>query len=186
MLGSLTRLSAVLLYFVVLISIGVLASRRMNNVRDYFAAGKSLSFWVAAFSARATGESAWLLLGFTGMGAAVGIQAFWVVLGEIIGVNTPALEGVASVDLEGTIFFVSTRSYESSLSTIYRGRFDEGKVSDVELVPGVSRLELGIVNFDAEISPDGTILYFVDGRFSGSSFPDSADLVMAVRSGSMG
>ena len=39
-----------------------------------------------AFSARATGESAWLLLGLTGMGAAMGIHAFWVVVGEVLGV----------------------------------------------------------------------------------------------------
>ena len=84
---DLTRLSAVLLYFSVLIAIGVMASRRMRDVRDYFAAGKRLSYWAASFSARATGESAWLLLGLTGMGAAVGIQAFWVVLGEVLGVG---------------------------------------------------------------------------------------------------
>ena len=32
------------------------------------------------------GESAWLLLGLTGMGYAVGVQAFWVVVGEVLGV----------------------------------------------------------------------------------------------------
>ena len=87
MFDSLSRLSVVLVYFGILIAIGLIAARRMKTVRDYFAAGKNLSFWVAAFSARATGESAWLLLGLTGMGAAVGIQAFWVVLGEVIGVG---------------------------------------------------------------------------------------------------
>ncbi len=86
MSDSLLRLVGILFYFSILVLIGVVASRRMRDVRDYFAAGKKLSFWVAAFSARATGESAWLLLGLTGMAAAVGVQAFWVVLGEIIGV----------------------------------------------------------------------------------------------------
>ncbi|RMG17436.1 MAG: sodium/proline symporter [Deltaproteobacteria bacterium] len=74
------------LYLAVLLLIGLLASRRMRDVRDYFAAGKSLGFLAVAFSARATGESAWLLLGLTGMGAAVGVKAFWVVLGETLGV----------------------------------------------------------------------------------------------------
>ncbi|MDF1838885.1 MAG: sodium/proline symporter, partial [Planctomycetota bacterium] len=54
---------------------------------DYFASGKGLGFFNVAFSARATGESAWLLLGLTGMGYAVGVKAFWVVLGELIGVG---------------------------------------------------------------------------------------------------
>lgn len=74
-------------YLVVLLVIGALASRQMRNVRDYFAAGKRLRYWTVAFSARATGESAWLLLGLTGMGAAVGLQALWVVLGEVVGVS---------------------------------------------------------------------------------------------------
>ena len=46
------------LYLGVLLVIGWLASRRMQDVKDYFAAGKRLGFWSVAFSARATGESA--------------------------------------------------------------------------------------------------------------------------------
>ncbi len=87
MADLIARYGGITLYFGILVAIGIVASRRMRDMRDYFAAGKDLSFWVAAFSARATGESAWLLLGLTGMGAAVGIQAFWVVLGEVLGVG---------------------------------------------------------------------------------------------------
>jgi len=77
----------VISYLAILVVIGIVASRRMKDIRDYFAAGKSLGFLSAAFSARATGESAWLLLGLTGMGAAMGIKAFWVVFGEVLGVS---------------------------------------------------------------------------------------------------
>ncbi|MEM7308082.1 MAG: sodium/proline symporter [Planctomycetota bacterium] len=80
------KLAGILIYFAALLAIGVVASRRTRDAREYFAAGKRLSFWSVAFSARATGESSWLLLGLTGMGAAVGVQAFWVVLGEVLGV----------------------------------------------------------------------------------------------------
>lgn len=73
-------------YFSVLLLLGYLASRRVRTMRDFVIGGKSLGFWVAAFSAQATGESAWLLLGLTGMGALVGFSAYWVVLGEILGV----------------------------------------------------------------------------------------------------
>ena len=69
-----------------LLVIGYLASKRMHTIRDYFASGKNLGFFNVAFSARATGESAWLLIGLTGMGYLVGVQALWVVLGEVIGV----------------------------------------------------------------------------------------------------
>lgn len=59
----------------------------MHSMRDYFAGGKRLHFFNVAFSARATGESAWLLLGLTGMGYAMGVQGFWVVAGELLGVG---------------------------------------------------------------------------------------------------
>ncbi|MCO4773606.1 MAG: sodium/proline symporter [Deltaproteobacteria bacterium] len=81
------RTIGIVLYAAILLGIGVVASRRMKDIRDYYAAGKKLSFWSVAFSARATGESAWLLLGLTGMGAALGVKAFWVVAGEVLGVG---------------------------------------------------------------------------------------------------
>ena len=81
------KLIGVAAYLLVLIGIGVAASRRMRDVKDYYAGGKQLNFWAVAFSARATGESAWLLLGLTGMGAALGLHAFWVVVGEVLGVT---------------------------------------------------------------------------------------------------
>ena len=74
-------------YVLILWVIGAVASRRMKDVRDYFAGGKKLGFLSVAFSSRATGESAWLLLGLTGTGAFLGVKAFWIVLGEIIGVS---------------------------------------------------------------------------------------------------
>jgi sodium/proline symporter len=80
------KLIGVVLYLSVLVFIGALASRRIGDVKDYYVGGKNMGFWAVAFSARATGESAWLLLGLTGMGAVVGIRGFWVVLGELVGV----------------------------------------------------------------------------------------------------
>lgn len=81
------KLAAIAIYAAILLVIGYLASKKMHSIRDYFASGKNLGFFNVAFSARATGESAWLLLGLTGMGYAVGVKAFWVVLGELIGVG---------------------------------------------------------------------------------------------------
>ncbi len=81
------KILAVALYAAVLLLIGYLASKRMKDIRDYFAGGKRLGFINVAFSARATGESAWLLLGLTGLGFAMGVNAFWVVLGEMLGVG---------------------------------------------------------------------------------------------------
>jgi len=53
---------------------------------DYYVGGKKMGFLAVAFSARATGESGWLLIGLTGMGAMAGYSAYWVVVGELLGV----------------------------------------------------------------------------------------------------
>ena len=75
-----------IIYFAILFGIGIVASRRIRSLKDYYLGGKNLGPWVAAFSARATGESGWLILGVTGMGAMMGVSAFWVVIGEVLGV----------------------------------------------------------------------------------------------------
>lgn len=76
------------LYFLVLFLIGIFSSKKIKDIKDYYVGGKKLGYWVVAFSTRATGESAWLLLGLTGLGAIAGVSAYWVVLGELIGVGT--------------------------------------------------------------------------------------------------
>ncbi len=103
--------------------------------------------------------------------------------GELQGINTAALEGVASMDRDGNLFFVSNRSYEKTASTLYRGRFSVGSIASIELVPGVSLAKPGIVNFDAEISADGNTLYFVESQFGFNRQPKTAILLFARRVG---
>lgn len=103
--------------------------------------------------------------------------------GKIEGVNSPALEGVPSLDRDGWLYFVSTRSYEATLSTIYRAKFRNGIATAPELVPGLSPNIPGMVNFDLEISADGTWLVGVDGDLTGGPIPRSADMFLARRTG---
>ena len=81
-----TKIIALSLYVLVLFLIGIVASKRVKNISDYYVGGKNIGYWAVAFSARATGESGWLLIGLTGMGALAGLSAYWVVLGEVLGV----------------------------------------------------------------------------------------------------
>ena len=73
-------------YFLTLFGIGFFAAGRVKNIKDYYVGGKQLGFWIVAFSSRATGSSAWALLGLTGMGAIFGVYAYWVALGTLTGV----------------------------------------------------------------------------------------------------
>ena len=73
-------------YLIILLAIGFWGGRESGDLKGYYVAGKKLPAWVIAFSSNATGESAWLLLGLTGMGYAIGVHAFWIIMGEVLGV----------------------------------------------------------------------------------------------------
>lgn len=77
---------AIVLYFLVLVFIGIFSRKESDSVDGYYAAGKKLRYWIVSFSTNATGESSWLLLGLTGMGYVFGVHALWVMVGEVLGV----------------------------------------------------------------------------------------------------
>ena len=104
-------------------------------------------------------------------------------LGPVGGTNGPSLDGVASLDSNGVFYFVSTRNYAASLSTLYSGPYAAGAVEAAAIVAGVSPQQPGVVNFDAEISGDGATLYFDDGRYTAGGVLQAATLVVADRRG---
>lgn len=81
-----SKVIALVLYILILFIIGAVASRRIKSMSDFYVGGKKMGFLAVAFSARATGESGWLLIGLTGMGAISGLSTYWVVVGEVLGV----------------------------------------------------------------------------------------------------
>ena len=80
-------LAVLLCYLGIMLAIGAWARRSNTSAEGYFLAGRKLPYWVAAFSMNATGESAWLLLGLSGVAYLTGVQALWVTAGETIGVG---------------------------------------------------------------------------------------------------
>jgi sodium/proline symporter len=76
-----TRTQAILLtlitYKVVLVLIGLWASRRTRDDADFFLGGRRLGPVVAAVSASASSSSAWTLLSVSGMACLWGLPALW-------------------------------------------------------------------------------------------------------------
>ena len=67
-------------YLVVILVVGFITYHINKSHKDFFIAGRKLNPWVVAFSERASGESAWLLLGLPGAAFASGLLEFWAVL----------------------------------------------------------------------------------------------------------
>ena len=70
-----------IIYKLVLIGIGLWASRRVHNESDFLLGGRKLGPWVAGLSYAASTSSAWTLLGFTGYVFSEGLSALWMLPG---------------------------------------------------------------------------------------------------------
>jgi len=107
------------IYLLILVGFALWSRQETHTMSGYFIAGKKLPPWVVAFSTNATGESGWLLLGLTGMGYAVGAQAFWVVAGEVVGI------ALAWLLLSRRIKRLSDQSDSITVPDVLAARFDD-------------------------------------------------------------
>ncbi|MCG6187724.1 sodium/proline symporter [Maribellus maritimus] len=73
-------------YIIVLIGIVAYSARRSKTNDDFVLGGKKISGFSLALSERATGESAWLLLGLTGIAYSEGMAAIWIAIGCVSGI----------------------------------------------------------------------------------------------------
>jgi len=72
-------------YFLAVLIVGALTARRSSrSVVDFFLGGRRMGSWVVALSAVASGRSAWLVLGLSGMAYSKGISAVWACVGYIL------------------------------------------------------------------------------------------------------
>ena len=79
-------LFGIITYLIVLLICGITASRMMKGLDDFLLAGRRLGPLSAAISERASGESAWFLLGLPGAAYALGFTEFWSVIGIAFGI----------------------------------------------------------------------------------------------------
>ena len=108
-------------------------------------------------------------------------------VGPINTINTSAVDGVPSMDNAFRFFYISTANYNppSYYDTVYSGSWNGSTVNGSAPVSGLAITTPGFINFDIEVSPDGATLYFNDGDFTGgNSFPDAANIAIAVDTGS--
>lgn len=74
-----------LLYFSILLLIGLLAHRKQTSSADFVMGNRSLSFWLVALSAHASDMSAWLFMGLPMSIFLLGLSQAWIAIGLIVG-----------------------------------------------------------------------------------------------------
>ena len=73
---SIAVLITLVVYQLVLLSVGYWARTRARSTEDYFIGGRRLGPWVAALSYAAGSSSAWSILGVSGIAFSQGLSAF--------------------------------------------------------------------------------------------------------------
>ncbi|MGB7061940.1 MAG: sodium/proline symporter [Candidatus Zixiibacteriota bacterium] len=75
-----------LAYLVLLMIKGSLTFKYNKTIADFVLAGRRLGPWLVSFSERASGESAWLLIGLPGLALVSGFNAIWPAIGCVSGI----------------------------------------------------------------------------------------------------
>ena len=70
-------IAVIAIYFLVLLGIGVWASKKIKTAEDYLVAGRSLGFWVFVLLMIGTVCSGMSLLGVSGLGYRAGWPTMW-------------------------------------------------------------------------------------------------------------
>lgn len=79
-------LLVMIIYLILMVGIGVLYSKRNNDVSDFYLGGRKLGPIVTAMSAEASDMSSWLLMGLPGVAYLSGCaEAGWTAIGLAIG-----------------------------------------------------------------------------------------------------
>lgn len=78
-------LSAFLLYFAILLAIGIICHTKQRSSADFVMGSRSLNFWLVALSAHASDMSAWLFMGLPMVVFLSGLPQVWIVLGLTVG-----------------------------------------------------------------------------------------------------
>ncbi|MFT0899479.1 sodium/proline symporter PutP [Candidatus Methanoprimaticola sp. MG2] len=78
-------LLAFILYFALVLGIGLYFYKRSHSMEDYFLGGRKMGPYVTAMSAQASDMSGWLLLGLPGSILVAGMGQVWIGIGLAIG-----------------------------------------------------------------------------------------------------
>lgn len=78
-------IAAFVLYFAILLSIGIIFHKKQTTSSDFIMGNRSLSFWLVALSAHASDMSAWLFMAFPMSIFVLGLSSCWIAVGLLAG-----------------------------------------------------------------------------------------------------
>ncbi|MES2122962.1 MAG: sodium/proline symporter [Chlamydiota bacterium] len=80
----LDELIAVVCYFAILLTIGIVSYRRHLSATDFIIGNRSMNYWLTALAAHASDMSSWLFMGYPAVVFAAGLFQGWAAIGLIV------------------------------------------------------------------------------------------------------
>jgi sodium/proline symporter len=77
------ELSAIIIYFMILLTIGYLSYRKSQTADDFIIGSRGLNYWLTALAAHASDMSSWLFLGYPAAVFSSGVFGIWTAIGLI-------------------------------------------------------------------------------------------------------
>jgi SSS family solute:Na+ symporter len=112
-------IAAFVLYFVVLLMIGLFAHKKSTTAADFIMGNRSLNYWLTALSAHASDMSAWLFMAFPMAIFVYGLPQLWMGVGLVVGM-------FLSWHFVAPKLRTATEQYDSyTLSTFFEKRFQD-------------------------------------------------------------
>src|SRR5262245_28860480 len=78
------ELSAIVIYFLIVLTIGYLSYRKTMTADDFIIGSRSLNYWLTALAAHASDMSSWLFLAYPALIFTKGLIGAWTAIGLII------------------------------------------------------------------------------------------------------
>jgi sodium/proline symporter len=112
-------LFAFLAYILVLLTIGIVVSKKQTTSTEFIMGNRSLNFWLTALSAHASDMSAWLFMAFPAAIYIGGLQYAWIAIGLLLGM-------FMNWQFVAKKLRIATEKYESyTLSTFFENRYKD-------------------------------------------------------------
>ena len=167
-----------ILYLTFLLGVGIWTFKFNKTQEDYLLAGRKLGPWVTAFSERASGESAWLLLALPGAAITVGLSESWAVVGIILGI-------IASWFLIAEKLREETEKYDSLTIPQYLHRKFDDRSNIIRLFSSVIIAFFFLFYVSAQFHASGKVLssLFELGPVSGISIGAAIIIVYTLMGG---
>ncbi len=146
-----TRIIVLILYFAVLLGIGVYTSKKAKSYSEYNLAARSNNKWIAGISTQSSSTSGWMLLAMPGLAFTYGFGVVWTLIGWMGG-------SLFNWIILAKRLRIATETYDTVSVVEYFEKRTGDKKGIVGLISGLSIVVLMIINSSGELIGCGKLI----------------------------